>query len=287
MASPRLQSHARQVKLEAHRLGWRWMFRQFLIFLLAVLIIVAVFVFGEWLLSPTFYQCISEGTSNNGVIRAYAGCSGEFIETHYGAITALATIIIAAFTATLWYATNKQANLTRQAFIADKRAAVFASGFISVWEHDPTTNLYNWRFRPVWQNSGETPTRRLQLYAACEVRNSPLAHGYDFKQTTMPPGPGMLGPKATSMGGIVPAVAITPQDIVDAQQNKKFIYLWGWATYFDVFPNTPQHVTRFCWIILAGGNPRTFTPPPPGQPDSVGFINVYHSEGNCADDECP
>jgi hypothetical protein len=83
------------------------MFRQFLIFLLAVLIIVAVFVTGEWLLSQSFNQCINEGTSGNVVI-AYAECSGKFIEAHYGAITALATIIIAAFTATLWYATNKQ-----------------------------------------------------------------------------------------------------------------------------------------------------------------------------------
>ncbi|PNE12175.1 MAG: hypothetical protein CR217_05030 [Beijerinckiaceae bacterium] len=96
----------------------------------------------------------------------------------------------------------------------------------------------------------------------------------------------MLGPKAISMGGaapLIPAAPITPQDIIDTQNGTKFIYLWGWTKYFDVFPRTAEHITRFCWLILTTGNPMTFNP---AQPGSLTFHNLHHVEGNCADDEC-
>jgi hypothetical protein len=215
----------------------------------------------------------------------------DFLDRHAAGITALATIIIAAFTGTLWVATSRQAALTQAALIADKRAFVAAVSFNQFWEIDPNTGLYNWRFRPGFQNSGETPTRDLTVYVACELRNTPLPTGFDFSQCSTKPGTGLIAPKSTMMGGAAPtfpSAALTPQDIQDAQAGTKYIYLWGWTRYFDIFPSTPRHVTRFCWLILAVGNPMTYAPgavaPAPG---SLTFSYVQHPEGNSADDEAP
>jgi len=58
-------------------------------------------------------------------------------------------------------------------------------------------------------------------------------------------GSGLIPPQAETFGGETPAGGITPQDILDAQAFKKFIYLWGWVKYFDVFPDTPEHYDTF------------------------------------------
>jgi hypothetical protein len=102
-------------------------------------------------------------------------------------------------------------------------------------------------------------------------------------------GKGIIGPKETLTGGIAPqGAAITPQDIVDAKTFRKFIYLIGWVKYFDVFPNTPEHITHFCWLISVTGDPQTFVPNTSGQPPTPGTLNfqyLQHTEGNYASEK--
>ena len=99
-----------------------------------VLFVVAV-VLVERFFSPTFQQCISQDHSakeadanqeqnptGGTVVLNYVRCTGDFLNESEGTVTAIATIVIAAFTCTLWIATSQQAQLTREAFIADKRA---------------------------------------------------------------------------------------------------------------------------------------------------------------------
>jgi hypothetical protein len=200
-------------------------------------------------------------------------------------ITAAATAAIAVFTIVLVLVTNRQAKLTKQALIVDKRAFVFAAGFNPEWILDATTGHYLWKFRPVWQNSGDTATKGLNFYVDAELRNSTLPPNFNFVEGTVPPGPGMLGPKSSAVAGnapLLPAAAISPQDIADIIANKKFLYLWGWAKYFDQFPNTPKHQTHFCWQITAAGDPFAFVPgQSPGT--SLQFFNIHTAQGNWAD----
>ena len=112
---------------------------------------------------------------------------------------------------------------------------------------------------------------------------------FDFTYTdpASPPGPGLLGPKMPGTGGQAPhfpSAAITPQDILDIQGNRKFLYLWGWARYSDILPNTPRRITKFCWQIFVAGDPLAFNPSV--DPQSIRFSNVHQARGNCADDEC-
>jgi hypothetical protein len=187
--------------------------------LLAIVAIVAIFVFAERAFSPTFQQCVATHQNNKQTsasdenpfslkiaINDYVRCSARLVKVYEASITALGTIIIAAFTGTLWIATSTQARLTREAFIADKRAFVFASGIQPLYEPDVTTGHFNWRVGPIWQNSGDTPTRGLRLYTDGLLSNVPIPATFDFNQIDLAarPGPGMLGPKMSSAGGQAP-----------------------------------------------------------------------------------
>ena len=78
--------------------------------------------------------------------------------------------------------------------------------------------------------------------------------------------------------------AITPQTIVDIQAGNMHLFVWGAAHYRDVFDGTPDHVTRFAWRVVVLGDPSTFDPA--ADQNSLQFIWVQHSLGNCTDEEC-
>lgn len=209
---------------------------------------------------------------------------------------------LAIFTYRLWKTTrdlatdaknssSEQIELARDTAQRQLRAFVYASGieeFPEFYANNPT--LIHWRVRPVWKNSGSTPTRNLRLFSDCEITTSPLPPGFDFNQLRHRPGTGLLGPNYSSMGGLAPdprKPAISPQDILDVQQGRKFIYVWGWARYRTVFPKSEEHITRFCWSISVIGNPLSCkVGVPPGHPRRLVFGYAHHDEGNCADDEC-
>jgi hypothetical protein len=269
------------------------------VLLTSLIIFLLALVFVERSFSPTFQQCVGasgstdkadatkeKNTASTSVVYKYVGCTGVFLDESEGTVTAIATIIIAAFTCTLWLATSKQGELTREALIADKRAFVFPIGFKQLYDKDEKTGLYGWRFRPTWRNSGDTPTRNMRLHAMCELRNSELPDDFNFDYPTTIVGPGLLGPKYESGGGLAPfppAAQISAQDIYDVQQGKKFMYLMGWVRYFDVFPDTPEHITRFCWAILPEGDPFKFAPK--DSDHTLTFSYAHTRRGNSADDE--
>jgi hypothetical protein len=102
------------------------MLRQATYFLASTLILMAIFIASERIFSPSFQSCVNpqpnfktQTASDNKPSRlsvpySYIFCSGEFVDGHSPGITALATIIIAAFTCTLWAATSRQAELTER-----------------------------------------------------------------------------------------------------------------------------------------------------------------------------
>jgi len=102
--------------------------------------------------SSSFRQCankemdtnrIEQDKSSLGIIDSLAlrtriswRCTGDFIEQNDAAITAIATVFIAAFTITLWRATSAQGRLTLKAielgnkeFIATHRPKIVARNF--------------------------------------------------------------------------------------------------------------------------------------------------------------
>jgi hypothetical protein len=203
------------------------------------------------------------------------------------AITACASAVIAAFTATLWFATREQGKLTKETLIADKRAFVFAAGIKPEWQ---LKNGYlHWTIRPVWQNTGDTPTRNLRICSDSELRDDVAPADYCF-ETKLSAGTGMLGPKAFNFGGAVPLAPkpiLSPEDLVGIRDGKKHFYMFGWAKYFDVFPNTFEHETRFSWQVFVVGDPWKLEPDDQGGYRShIAFSYINLRTGNCADEEC-
>jgi hypothetical protein len=96
-------------------------------------------------------------------------------------------------------AAKKSVDISEASMIAGARAFVSTAELVPTWEHDKTTGRYSWRFRPTWKNSGNTPTKNLKLYSACELRNTPLPQGFDFDQTITAPGVGLIPPQSENL----------------------------------------------------------------------------------------
>lgn len=106
------------------RKRWQW--------LCAAIALSAVLWFI--LASPSFQECVCQAASNQTnqapdkgetfVLVPYAVCLGQFLETHGGTIAALATLLIAFFTFTLWRSTDK---LWKESKAAGVTAAIIAS----------------------------------------------------------------------------------------------------------------------------------------------------------------
>lgn len=199
-------------------------------------------------------------------------------------VAALATCCIAWFTIILTRVSSRQADL----MVASQRAFVYCTSISPEWEINNTTGEYDWKFRPTWHNSGDTPTKRLLMHTNSLLLDAPLRRDTLLVYPTSQVGTGLLGPKATGTGGGAPlGKAITPNDILEMQAGLAFLYVFGWARYSDVFPNTRPHITRFCYQMLVGGNPKTYSPAQiPGQPGFLLFKSLHVGPGNCADEEC-
>ena len=130
------------------------------------------------------------------------------------------------------------------------------------------------------QNSGVTPTRELVqhinwLYfpATASIAAPPT-----FEDLGTDESPFVLGPKDKTKG----ARAIVPPYIISGVQGGKVrLVFWGWAAYRDIFPNTPRHITMFCYEIaeILGDLSR-----------AEGQIHVRYKPcaqpHDCADEEC-
>jgi hypothetical protein len=186
-----------------------------------------------------------------------------------------------------FHESRRASDIARDAMVAGQRAFVFAVNVVGLWDLDPATQQYNWRLRALIRNSGNTPTKNLTMHTSCLLLNHELPKNFDFDSNmTAKIGTGLLGPKADGFGGVAPVSpepALTPQDLIDVQKGRKWLYFMGWLRYHDVFPETPQHITRYCWLVTPSGDPTIFTP---ANPSGVTFPSIHHFEGNCADDEC-
>jgi hypothetical protein len=211
-------------------------------------------------------------------------CEGVFANANGNAITAVATVLLMFVTGGLVRLGWIQLLTTR----TQLRAQIFPLNFMQWWTPDtPVKGQYSWRFRPIWQNSGETAGEDVVIVVECEVRNSAIQAGYDFDNVldAQIELPGLMAPKATLQGGLAPATPqspITPQDLADSQNGHKFIYLFGRAHYCDVFPRTRDHITRFCWLVYSQGDPFTFVPNDPNH--ALNFSYVLHTEFNYTED---
>jgi hypothetical protein len=101
---------------------------------------------------------------------------------------------------------------------------------------------------------GCTPARVLRFKINLKVSDDILPAGFEFGDIN-PPGfefceIALIGPRSEWESEVGP-FWLGDLDAVGA--FSKFIYIWGWIEYNDVFPNTKRHRTEFCFEVLVSG----------------------------------
>jgi hypothetical protein len=167
------------------------------LFLGAVLVTTSLFVSVESS-APSFQRCIREYKRDHNptsaqqtpskpktvVVQTFIVCSGRFSDAHSGGITALASILIAAFTATLWITNGRQLRLARDEFNATHRPKIIVRNF-QIGDDDfragkPVTPLF------IAQNIGDSPGRIIEVRSGVIALDSnaklPTNLSFPFKE---------------------------------------------------------------------------------------------------------
>lgn len=212
-------------------------------------------------------------------LAVYADVISQIFGEYDKAITALGTVTVAVFTGTLWRVSGRQADLIERTLVVGERAFVFSERIQSFFEPIPGTGDFSFTFRPTWKNSGHTQTKRMKTRVNSEFRDTPLPDDFDFTRVVGGDAPALLGPGVSVTGGIDRAFSSAELD--ELRDAKKFLYLWGWAEYNDIFPNTARHITRYCFQVRIFGDTRQ----PKAGTEVFNIIYPLHFKGNSADED--
>ena len=188
--------------------------------------------------------------------------------------------ITLGFTALAAVAAAVQAWLSRLGLVHTQRAFVFLKEF----EAFPFPDRPLIKVMPKWENSGQTPTRRMVNHVNWRFFEGDIPSDYDFPDTqgeaTVPV---LIGPGGTVF---TTSLDISASLLERAARREGRIYLWGWTDYDDVFENTPRHRTEFCYemVVLqlaSAGNVSSGNAP---RQTAIQFR--VHGRYNGADNEC-
>lgn len=174
-------------------------------------------------------------------------------------------------------AADKTARAAEDALIAGQRAFMFIKEFKTFLHFDESTGHYRWSIHPIWENSGNTPTKGLSINTTYRLLDEPLPKDYAFPNSKEDLIPTIAGPKA-----MVEAVAgtLSAEDLAAVQEGRKHFYIWGWAEYHDIFEGTKKHTTRFCnQLMQVIGEPLATI----NEHNMVQMLFGFHSENNWAD----
>lgn len=178
-------------------------------------------------------------------------------------------------------AAQDSADIAKLSMIAGDRAYVHFNGCRWISHRVDENSKVFWRLRPLWINSGNTPTRKLHVYVHYELIDNLLAADYQFAPTTDDRRLATIAPK-----GLIESAPhdFFGDDLLAVKEGRKHLYVWGIAKYRDVFPNTAEHITKFC--VEA---PRiTGDPLEPWDERANIFDIAFMSidRHNCADEDC-
>jgi hypothetical protein len=179
----------------------------------------------------------------------------------FGALVLLAYTTFAGWQACEMRESNQ---LTKKALIAVQRAfVVYPQNLQSniVVNDKSRDQAASFEFRPILQNTGNTPTRYALQHMSYRWMPEVMPDHYTFPNQgnpSEPPTPFVLGPRDTMTG----AVASISPDVLDLVKSHNYhLYFWGWTTYKDIFSDTSLHVTMFCKeLVDIRGDPKHSSP---------------------------
>jgi hypothetical protein len=205
-------------------------------------------------------------------------------------ILAAFTTILGAATILLWRATRKLvagAELTSEqqlrAYVHNRKVEWKAGRRVGApWGDD-----LGWVFSIEWHNSGPTRARHFLSHINWEPFLSfegDLPDRFHFGDTGEPQaGPSYVAPKDSTKSA---ALFIEASTLDAVRVGHLRLFLWGWATYFDIFSATLQRETQFCFELdRIDGNPYDI-PLDAVTPPAIFFNFRVCGSYNCADEDC-
>jgi hypothetical protein len=163
-------------------------------------------------------------------------------------------------------------------------SVVFPAADIKVSGIDNTaikgSPMVAWAFSVPAENIGATRTRNAKFVVNGDVLMGTLPKNFDFHDFRDPIKAVIPGHSTVSF----PTLATGVQQIQSVQRGIGHFYLYGWAKYSDIFENTPEHITKFCYELAVFNHdpskPITNTP-------GDGYLEFRAcEEHNCIDEEC-
>jgi len=126
------------------------------------------------------------------------------------------------------------------------RAFVSFDGVNSGSIHFQDPKIIYWRFHIIWKNTGNTPTKKLRIHTNYELRDTPIPDNFDFKDYNNPLekyASCIIAPKSTIVSQ---GFDVLGEEIFKVREGQKYLYLWGWAEYRNIFDSKKLHISRFC-----------------------------------------
>jgi hypothetical protein len=170
---------------------------------------------------------------------------GQVLEAHAGAITGIATAVLAVVTWRLVTLGQDQAATTR----AQLRAYLSVVIGTAVYQDD----RLNFEAKPTIINNGNTPAKNVRYRIKADVFTDSVAAGYTFLEPPeVPKSQSSIGPRENRMMSAVLNHRVSDGEVEDIKHGKgKALWVWGVVHYDDVFDK--PHVTQFCqrltWLM--------------------------------------
>jgi hypothetical protein len=188
---------------------------------------------------------------------------------------------------------------TRAAIIANDTSIASQRAFLNYRSILPISSVIDSKtgmrraieFHPGWFNSGSTPALNARHYVGFHATDTKKTAGYKFPEVGDPKDerPFIVGPQESTQ--------MVPMEIrlIDLERigRGRFIYIYGYVTYRDIFPGTKVRLTEFCHELVNVRNEtsnkkpifdRSYLSDPS---ENVNAITVDCGWYSCYDEDCP
>ena len=157
-------------------------------------------------------------------------------------LVAVSAFLAIAFAMQAYYQGLALRAMRRSAQLAERNSVAVQRAFVYISALDWDVAGANVRISPIWTNSGATPTRRMRISTNWKASHGELPADFEINYARAPENM-FLGPNGKAELG---TVFIPMRDIQAAIEERLHLYVWGRATYEDMFEGGKAHFFNFC-----------------------------------------
>jgi len=181
--------------------------------------------------------------------RAERRAFGDQLLLYAALVVAVIAFLAIAFALQTFYLGVGLRAMRRSALQIDRNVLSIQRAFVYLGGLDWGVAGANIRISPMWANAGTTPTRRLRVATNWKASHGELPPDFDINYVRAPENL-FLGPSARSEFG---TIFIPMRDIQAAIEQRLHLYVWGRATYDDMFEGSESHFFNFCHRLEVAG----------------------------------